>query len=519
MLFFDSFDHWGKMRPEQIFCIDDGGEISYGEAYLKANKIANGFLDLGLKAGDHIAFLSKNSANLLLMYMGAAKVGLIPVPLNYRLAPAEWAYILNDSGAKLIYAEVEYGQAIEGIANDVPSLTIRIAEGNVAGWISYDKWWNAATDKSLERTIDDQQQLYQMYTSGTTGHPKGVVINHRSFYNNLSQYISVMVSRPGVGDVGLVVSPLYHAAAVYIASLQIQLGMTIILHREFDPVKVVADMDNRQVAFTFLVPAMIQECLVKVADIADRDWSQLKGIMYGASPIAISVLRKAMEVFECDFYQAYGLTETTAILTILDARDHEMALEGNEKLLLSAGRSLPGTQLKIADGDGQKVANGVMGEICGRGDQIMAGYWNLAEATEKTLIDGWMHTGDAGIMDDEGYVYIQDRIKDMVVSGGENIYPREVENILFSHDKIIDAAVIGVPDDKYGEALLAFVVTDDGIALPVEDIINFCRGYLGGYKVPRQIEFVKSLPRNASGKVLKKDLRQPYWNEDGRGVG
>ena len=229
--------------------------------------------------------------------------------------------------------------------------------------------------------------------------------------------------------------------------------------------------------------------------------------------IAEDVLRHAVNVFGCDMYQAYGMTETTAILTLLGADEHRRALDGETHLLLAAGRPLPGCDIRIVTEEGS------VGEIQARGPQIVPGYWNLPDATASFLEGGWAHTGDAGIIDDEGYLYIKDRIKDMVVSGGENIYPREVENALFEHPDIIDAAVIGVPDDKYGEALLAIIVTKDGAPLSREDVVAFCRTKLGGYKVPRLIECVSELPRNASGKVLKQVLKKPYWEHVSRGVG
>ena len=241
-------------------------------------------------------------------------------------------------------------------------------------------------------------------------------------------------------------------------------------------------------------------------------------IAYGASPIAAETLRRALEVFGCDFAQGYGMTETTAALTFLSAEDHRRALAGEENLLLSAGRPLPGTELRIVEEDDQPVPNGTVGEIVGRGDQIMKGYWNLPEATEEALRGGWMHTGDAGILDDEGFLFIQDRVKDMIVSGGENVYPREVENALFEHPAVADVAVIGVPDEKWGETVKALVVVREGADVTPDDLVEFCKGQLAGYKRPRSVEFIPELPRNASGKVLKKDLREKYWEGHDRRV-
>jgi len=252
---------------------------------------------------------------------------------------------------------------------------------------------------------------------------------------------------------------------------------------------------------------MIQAMLVYIPDLSRQDFSKLEAIIYGASSISEETLRRAIEIFNCDFYQGFGQTESSASIVFLTADDHRRALESKPELLLSAGRAIPGTTVRIVDSDDKELPRGLSGEIVMRGPQVMKAYWNLSQATAEVLRNGWLHTGDIGMMDEEGYVYVQDRIKDMIVSGGENVYPREVENVLFAHPAIADAAVIGLPDEKWGEAVTAVLVLRDGASLEVEELIDFCRGKLGAYKIPRQIRIVSELPRNASGKVLKKELR------------
>jgi len=254
---------------------------------------------------------------------------------------------------------------------------------------------------------------------------------------------------------------------------------------------------------------MIQACL-GVSGAEQRRYAQLRSIAYGASPIAEPTLRSAMRVFGCEFVQGFGMTECP-MLTVLTPADHHRALDGAAHLLQSTGRAMPGCEVKVVDEEDNEVPAGTIGEICGRGPQTMRGYWNLPEATAEALRGGWMHTGDAGYLDDEGYLYIKDRLKDMIVSGAENVYPREVEDVLLAHPGVADAAVIGVPSEEWGESVKAVVAVRPGAAVTEDDLIEFCRGRLAGFKRPRSVDFVDEVPRNPSGKILKRVLRAPYW--------
>ena len=357
-----------------------------------------------------------------------------------------------------------------------------------------------------------------MYTSGTTGRPKGAILTHGNILANLEQMRNVISARMTLGDKILVAAPMYHAAGTMVSLHGLHSGAGVVIHEDFVPGNVVDALANDGITTTVLVPAMIQACLVMVPDVKDRDYSSLKAMVYGASPIAEETLRSAMETFECDFYQAFGMTETTSSVVYLNAEDHVRALKDKPELLLAAGRAIPGTHVRIVNENDEDAPVGEVGEIICKGPQIMQGYWNMEEATADALRDGWMHTGDAASMDEEGYVYIQDRIKDMIVSGGENVYPREVENALFEHPAVVDAAVFGIPGKKFGEDVMATLVLKEGESLTEQEVIEFCRTKLGGYKIPRRVSFMDELPRNASGKVLKKDLREPYWEGHTRRV-
>jgi acyl-CoA synthetase (AMP-forming)/AMP-acid ligase II len=298
----------------------------------------------------------------------------------------------------------------------------------------------------------------------------------------------------------------------------IRQGGTLYIQEDFVPAEAVRAMSEEGIVGATLVPAMIQACLVGVPDVAKRRFDKLRLMIYGASPIAVETLRRAIEVFGCGFAQGFGMTETTAAATFLLPADHERALREKPELLLSCGRALPGTQVKITGADDAELPRGEIGEILVRGPQIMRGYWNLPEASAEALRGGWMHTGDAAVMDEEGYVYIQDRVKDMIVSGGENVYPREIEDVLFRHPAVADAAVIGVPDAQWGEVVKAIVVLRPGASATEPELVEFCRGQLASYKRPRSVDFIAELPRNPSGKVLKKDLREPFWKGHSRRV-
>lgn len=517
----DNFGYFAMVQGDREFARCGNRSLTYAEADLEANRLANLILSHGLKPGDRFAYLSKNSIDYALVFFAAARTGTVPVPLNYRLAPAEWSYIINDAGSKLLFAAKELVEAVDPVRPELKdALACYAIDAEVPdGWTDYRAAIAAqSTDRPDDLAITGDDPIYQMYTSGTTGRPKGAVLLHRNALANLEQIRVAVDHRITREENILVCAPMYHAAGAIISLYGLHSGGGLVIHEDFIPSDVVDSLEKDRIAVTVLVPAMIQACLVMVPDVAERDYKDLKAMVYGASPIAEETLRGGMDAFGCGFYQAFGMTETTAAVVYLNAADHQRALKDKPELLLAAGRAVPGTEIRIVDEDDREMPRGEIGEVIARGPQIMQGYWNMAEATEKALKGGWMHTGDAGIMDDEGYLYIQDRIKDMIVSGGENVYPREVENALFEHPAIADAAVFGIPGEKFGEDVMAAIVLREGESLTEEEVIAYAKTQLGGYKVPRKIQFLPELPRNASGKVLKKDLRAPYWEGQERQV-
>jgi acyl-CoA synthetase (AMP-forming)/AMP-acid ligase II len=518
MLLHDPFDWHARERPELDFAVEGARRVSYAEAGALANRIANALVAAGLAPGDRVALLSKNSIEYVLWYYACSKCGVVPVPLNYRLAPPEWSYIVNDAGARLLFAQDALARAIEPVRGELGGVRHRVVLGaDVPGWERFEAFvGRGGTTPPPYRAASDAD-LYQMYTSGTTGRPKGAVLTHRAVVSHLHQ--ASLAFGGAAGERTLIVAPLYHAAGSIMSFVTVQSGGTLFVQEDFAPADVVRALAEERIAIALLVPAMIQFCLVAVPDVAARRYETLRLVVYGASPIAEETLRRAIEVFGCEFLQAYGMTETTAAATYLMPADHRRALAGEPRLLLSAGRPVVGTEVRVVGPEGRPLPAGAVGEIAVRGPQLMRGYWNLPEATAEALRDGWMHTGDAGVVDDEGYVFVQDRTKDMIVSGGENVYPREVEDVLYGHPAVAEAAVIGVPDARWGEAVKAVVVARPGHAVDADELMRFCDGKLAGYKRPRSVDFVDALPRNPSGKVLKRELRERYWTGHARRVG
>jgi acyl-CoA synthetase (AMP-forming)/AMP-acid ligase II len=513
----DYLDHRGAREPDTELSVLGTRAISCGDGASHAARLAAALVASGAAVGARVAYLSKNSIEFGLFYFAASKAGVVAVPLNYRLVPREWAYILDDADVEIVFAQSEYVDGVDSVRDQLPKLRRFVCiDGDRDGWEPLAGWLDTepiSPRTTLERSCDD---VYQMYTSGTTGRPKGVVVSQQAMLCTLMQWRLALPIAPG-GRI-LIVAPLYHVSGALTTFHAVASGGSTYVMTDFDPVEVARVLDEERIAFVMLVPAMIQSIITDVADAGTRDYADLHSILYGASPISETTLRRAIEVFGCDFVQAFGMTEMPN-LVYLTADDHRRALAGRPELLLAAGRAGPGSAVAIVGEDDAEVPAGTIGEICGRGGQVMSRYWNLPEATDEALRGGWMHTGDAGYVDDEGYLFIKDRIKDMICSGAENVYPREVEAVLFEHPAVADVAVIGVPSERWGEAVHAVVVLRSGSEATADELVDFCVGRLAGFKRPRSVAFVPELPRNPSGKVLKHELRAGAWSGRARRVG
>ena len=517
MFIHDYLEYYARNMADAPCVNQDGRVMTYGQVDQTSNQLANALLAGGLQKGQRVAVLGENSPEHFQVFMAASKVGAVVVPLNYRLAAAELAFVINDAAVQVLIV-------LKGLEPVLPTLTpllnhaVQIVGVGVSELPDFGEWIAPHSTKKPSVSLTDNDELIQLYTSGTTGNPKGVVNSHRNVLALMTMNNTTTPARTNAGTSGIICAPLFHIGGAGSVFMGIYAGQQSLLHKMFNPLAVLDDIERHEVTAVFMVPAMIG-AILQVPGVEKRDFSRLKQVFYGASPISETVLRAALETFQCDFVQMYGMTETTGTVIALSAEDHRKALAGNPELLRSAGRPSVGVQAKILDAEGNEVAIGDIGEIAIFSDTNMLGYFNLPEETAKTMNEGWVRTGDAGYMDADGYIFLKDRIKDMVVSGGENIYPVEVENALAKHPAVVDVAVVGVPDDKFGEALLAFVVLKAGSSLECDEMIDFCRDKIAGYKIPRQLKLIDELPRNPSGKILKKILREPYWAGRERAIG
>ncbi len=511
-LLHDIFEWRARIAPDAEVQRDGTGRIMlHGELDELSNRFANGLIAAGVEVGDRVAVVCKNTVEFLVWVIGTSKAGATLVPLNFRLTPAELTQLTNDSEAKVLVGRGDLVNALASSRRNLKSVELALAiEAEVPdGWVDYAAWIGQHSPVAPGLDLSPGTDALQLYTSGTTGLPKGVVMTHANTTTALHQLASSGAGRPDARV--LVVAPLCHVGGLFGALHKVVGGGSVYLMEDFVPNEVVRVLDEEAIGLTFAAPAMIQ-ALLAVPDVADRKYEQLGTITYGAAPMTVEMLTRAMEVFGCEFAQGFGLTEAGGAATFLTAEDHRRALAGDRpELLLSTGRAMLASHIKIVDEGGATLGPKEAGEILVKGPQVMRGLWRNPVGTEEAFTDGWLRTGDVGYLDHEGYLYIKDRLKDMIVSGGENVYPAEVERVLYTHPAVAEAAVIGIPHDRWGEAVHAVVVARPDAEVTSDGIIAHAKSSLAGYKVPQSVEFVEELPKNAAMKVLKRELRAPYW--------
>jgi len=490
------------LRPEAVALRHGDRELTYAALDERSNRLAQALLARGAGAGTRIAYLDRSSPEVVELLFAASKVGAVLVPLNWRLAPPEFGAVLADAHAPVLIAGPAFRELAQSVLerlSPAPQLTVVGEE--------YERWVAAHEPSDPGHRGDAGEVIVQMYTSGTTGVPKGVLTTH----GNLA--ITAQTSRRWAFDehsVSLTPLPMFHIGGIGWTYCGLWHGATTVLVSDFDPAGVLGILEHQRVTNAVLVPTMLQ-MLTAVPRAAERDYPALRSIAYGAAPITTPVLKASLRTFGCALFGLYGLTESTGGVIALEPEDHDPG-GPREHLLRSAGRPYPWVELKIVDPvSAVTLPPRSVGEVWLRGPNITPGYFNRPAETAAALTpEGWLRTGDGGYVDEDGYLFLTDRIKDMIVSGGENVYPVEVEEALAQHAGVADVAVIGVPDARWGEAVKALIVPREGAPPAQEELIAFARERLAGYKLPRSVEFLDELPRTPSGKVLKGELRRRY---------
>ncbi len=496
--------------------IFEGKIRTFSQVHDRINRLANACLELGLEKGDRIGVLQVNCNEYVEIYFAAARIGLILVPLNFRADENALHYMIDNAGVKVLFIGSRYLDMVDRMLPLLSSVNECILlDGSGHRKIGYEDFISASASEEVMRDIQDQDCTILMYTAGTTGRPKVVPLTHKGFASYVLE--NVDPASPDLEERNLLTVPLYHVAGIQAMLAAVYGGRTLVLMRQFEVKEWLKTVQEETITRAMLVPTMLK-WVVDDPDFSAYDLSSLKVITYGAAPMPLEVIRKAIESMPwVRFINAFGQTETASTITTLGPEDH--VIEGSDadcekklrRLSSSIGRPLPDVEIKIVAEDGRPVDQGQTGEILARGPRIMTGYWRDEEKTTQAITsDGWLKTGDVGWMDEDGYIYLSGRSDDMIIRGGENISPEEVEQVLFSHPKIEDAAVIGVPDPEWGQQPIAVVVLRKEETAEPEEIMEFCRSRLAGFKRPRSVTFVDELPRNALGKVLKKELRKIY---------
>ncbi|MFH1081423.1 MAG: long-chain fatty acid--CoA ligase [Pseudomonadota bacterium] len=486
--------------PDKEAIVCDQGRMTFAAFENRVARLAGAMRASGLKRGERIAFLFYNGGPFVETYFAAIRIGLVATPVNFRLVGKEILYILNDSGAAALFHGPEFSPVVEEVRHKCPALRLVISPQGRATTLDYEEFLLKGEPCPVDMTVTELDQCQLMYTSGTTGRPKGAVISHGNVLWNLINTMRGREDQPG--QVSVIVGPLYHTAALNNHfTIQIALGGKSVLVSRFDPGELLRTIEQEKVNVISGAPAFYH-LLMQQPGAWDCDRSSITKCTAGSDKLSHETKQKLLEFFPNidGIYDVYGCTEASPCITILTAAE-------SHRVHGSVGRALPFLQAAIMDENGALLGAGTVGELVCRGPNVMQGYHNQPEATAQAIKEGWLCTGDLAYMDEEGFFYIVDRKKDMIVSGGENIYPRELEELLFGHPAVADVAVVGEPDDLWGETVKAVVVLKQGAQLSEQETINYCRAHLASYKKPRKVVFLSELPRNASGKVMKGKLR------------
>jgi len=521
-----------KLFPQKRAIVCGGKHWTYQEFCSRVYQLSRCLKRIGIKKDDKVAILHPNCHTFLEAYYAIPQIGAISVPINTRLSAGEIAYILEDSESKLLIADPMFKNQLEPVRKKIRGIKkilwtgddrdrssssesppYALLHGNRSIGLNYEEALRQEDSGPLPAPPMESEDIAQIYyTSGTTGRPKGVMLSHKNVMTHALGTIAEVHLTDS--DVWVHVAPLFHLADAWATWAVTWVGGTHVLVREFDARAVLETIQREKVTLTNLIPTMLN-LMVNHPDAGKFDYGSLRVLLSGGAPIAPEVVRKIVETFKCDYIQTYGMTETSPYLTLSILKEHLKQLPREDQLRFKSktGREFIGVDLKVVNEQGNEIKGDEkeVGEIIVKGDIVTKGYWKLPEETKKSLKGGWLYTGDMAVIDEEGYVTIVDRKKDMILTGGENVYSTEVENILYTYPAILECAVVGVPDQKWGEAVKAIVVLKPGQKATEQEIIQFCKEKIAHYKAPKSVDFIEALPRTGSGKIHKKNLRDKYW--------
>ncbi len=488
--------------PERSAIISDEDRWTFKAFDKRTSQLAGAMMNAGLKKGDRVAILFFNSIWFVEVYFAALKVGLIATPINFRFVGSEIVYILNDSQPNIFFYGPEFEQTIIEIRDQLKTVRLFVSPQNDDSplALNYEEFLSGGDCVAPSSNVCEDDQCQLMYTSGTTGRPKGAILTHRNVLWNL--FNTILGREDKSGEKALIAGPLYHTAALNNHfTIQVALGGTSILVKKFEPESFFRTIEKEKATVISGAPALYN-LLLKHPNASEFDLSSVTKCTAGADKLPVEIKKRLLKLFPNinGIYDVYGCTEASPCITILNAED-SLRKHG------SVGKALPFLEARIVNEDNKFLPPGEVGELICRGPNVMQDYYRNQKGTDEAIINGWLHTGDLARMDDEGFFYIVDRIKEMIVSGGENIYPGEIEEVLIKHPAIVDVAVVGVPDPDWGESVKAFVVLMEGKTVDEQEVIVFCKKYLASYKKPKAVAFVPSIPRNQTGKALKRLLR------------
>jgi acyl-CoA synthetase (AMP-forming)/AMP-acid ligase II len=506
--------------PDNLAIVYGPKKLTYAQFNARANRLANAMVSLGIRKGDNVALLQYNYPEMLESMFACFKTGCGAVPINWRLHPNEFSFIIDHSEARAVILSPQFNASILKVRERIPKVESLITLSEATGeLIDYDELITSESGRFIDVDVHPNDLAWLFYTSGTTGLPKGAMLTHRNLLAMTMNFYADICPGFGPHDAILHAAPLSHGSGCYALPNIGKAAVNIILDsKSFDPELIFKTIQEYRVTNMFAAPTMIK-MMIQSPAVGRYDLRSLRSLNYGGAPMLVEDLKEAMAKLGTCMVQLFGQAESPMTITYLPHRDH--VLDGSPeqmKRLASAGIPRTDVEINIFDPDGCELPPGETGEIVTRSDLVMKGYWRNPEATAATIKNGWLHTGDMGYMDEAGYLFIMDRSKDMIISGGENIYPREIEEVLIQHPAVREVAVIGVPDTKWGEAIKAIVSLVAGKSATERELIDFCQDYIASYKKPKSVDFINELPKNNYGKILKRDLRAKYWKKRERKV-